>query len=164
LTEREQPPPVEYFPGDEIRIRVAITSSSNIHAVEVIYAHPEYPWITLTLEGTAELEENSHTYGSRKRFVAVVSGVPEWHHIGAVYDVARVVFYTFNGFPITYDREEEGIHDVELRGQDEEDDQGTPEYEGIPGSWPTLAINSEPLIVLDVDTEIIGEIAKDDEP
>jgi hypothetical protein len=99
--------PREYVSGDEVKIRLAITSASHIHSIEVIYSHPDYPWITLILEGTAELEEGSRTSGPRKRFVATVSGVMESHHALGVYEVARVLFYTFDG-TIIYDRAEEG--------------------------------------------------------
>lgn len=151
----EARPPTEYFPGDEIRIRVAITSSTNIHAVEIIYAHPGYPWITLTLEGSADLEETSHTYGSRKRFVAVVSGVPEDHHEPGVYEVVRIMFYTFTGVAVVYDREGRVSPGSGIEGEE-----GTTAYGLTPERWPMLAINPDPFKVLDVT----AEIAEDDEP
>jgi hypothetical protein len=130
-------PAAGYCPGDEVRLRVTFSTDSNITAVEVVYAHPIYEWITLPLEGTPELVEG--TTGRAKRYEVTVSGVVEEHHAPAIYGAARVVLYTFTGRAAAYDRRETG-----LRG----------EGYTLPGRWPELSINPDYQEMFDVRVEI----------
>ena len=136
-------PGESYVPGDEITLGVAFTSDSKITSVEVVYAHPIHRWITLTLEGSAELMEGSPISGKDKRIRATVSGVVEEHHTPGIYTIARVVFYTSTGRSFPYDREKVrtglGRLDEDLV---------------IPGRWPDLSISREFGEIEDVAVEL----------
>jgi hypothetical protein len=153
MTKPGEAAPAQYFPGDDIRLRVSWTSGATITAVEVVYAHLDHPWITLTLEGNAESEEDSPAYGPNKRGTAIVSGVAEFHHAVGVYVVSRVVFYTFTGFPMVYDRKDE-----RPEGDGDPGPAALPGIQPVPGRWPMLAINRGPHTIGDV----VAEIAEDD--
>jgi hypothetical protein len=151
-----------YYPGDEISLRVAFTSALKITAVEVVYAHPIRHWMAVgAMGGTsakkfaspaqmvgseAELEGAGPASGPNKRFVAIVSGVVEDHHLEGNYVVARVLLYTFSGRTIAYNR-----RGATPRGNDDI---------LIPGRWPELSINQEydpEVLDVSVDLEPEGE-------
>ena len=76
-------------------MEIAFVSSSHISAVDVVYAHYEYPSLTLTLSGNPETEEGAA--GRNKRHSAVVSGVVDVGHDPGYYEITRIDFYTFSG-------------------------------------------------------------------
>jgi hypothetical protein len=138
-------PAAEYYPGDEINLRVAFSTDSKITAIEVVYAHPSYRWITLTLEGGAEPQEVGGK-GGDKRYEATVSGVVEEHHAPGIYSVAGVVFYTFTGRSFAYDRENPRLREDLIE-----------EGVTLPGRWPELGIGRVHREVFDVSVELEPE-------
>jgi hypothetical protein len=100
-------PSREYYPGDEIKMALSFVSSSHISAVDVVYAHTEFPALTLTLSGNPEAEEGAT--GRNKRHGAVVSGVVDVGHVSGYYEIDRFDFYPFSGGLISENPDRPGV-------------------------------------------------------
>jgi hypothetical protein len=93
----EPVPHIEYFYGEEVKMRLSFTHYDDIFAVEVVYAHSENRTYTLTLEGNPERKEGSPVTGPGKRSTVDLSGTFDGSHIPGVYWVERVLFHTLAG-------------------------------------------------------------------
>jgi hypothetical protein len=98
----ESSPHLEYFYGDEVKIRLSFTHHDDIFAVEAVYAHSEDRTYTLTLEGNPELEGSSPGHGPGKRSTVILSGTFGESHIPGIYGAERVLFHTIAGSTFHY--------------------------------------------------------------
>lgn len=93
----EPRPPMRYFPGDEITVRLTFTHDAPMHTVEVVYKSEEDASYTITLSGNPEPQEGSKTTGMSKRSIVDVGGVVDAAYPPGLYTVHRLVFYTLSG-------------------------------------------------------------------
>jgi hypothetical protein len=112
LSESIDKPPVVYYIGDEVKLRMSFTHDDQIVAVEVVYAHEEERTHTLCLSGNPTLDDGSPTVGRAKRSTVELSAVWDAGHEPGRYEVVRAVYYNFAGHAgISFDLG--GIHNVE---------------------------------------------------
>jgi hypothetical protein len=122
-----------YYPGDEIRMRLALAHDPTITAVDVVYVNvsTRNPTYTLTLSGYPEPQEDSPPAGEDKRSIVEVSAVVDVAHLPGHYGVARVMFYSFSGRAYKRDADETGVD-----------------------GWPILEIRDEPDSVKVIHVEL----------
>jgi hypothetical protein len=108
----EPRPPLRYFPGDEITLRLTFTHDSPMHAVEVVYKSEEDSSYTITLSGNPEPQEGSKITGMSKQSIVDMSGVVDASYPPGLYTIHRLVFYTFSGGEITFLSEDAALHHV----------------------------------------------------
>lgn len=88
---------MDFFFGEEIKIRLSFTHNDDIFAVEAVYAHYEKRTYTLTLRGNPELDEEDPTVGRKKRSTVELSGDYNGAHVPGRYGIERLIFYTLAG-------------------------------------------------------------------